>query len=166
MRDEHVPRGPVSTFGKCVDAWSQKIGEEYPVIRARYAGICRRTGQSYPVGTEIVRGEKGWELAEGWQRPPESPPPVLPPDLRFEEIGDDLGLSRRLSSDAWVRVAHLFCRRRWPGSDPSDDEDGSYMCLCDPADVHRAEDILGIPEQDRYTGTVTVIPHPEDGDLR
>ncbi len=34
-------------------------------ISAKYAGVCKRTGKEYPVGTRIVQGEKGWEIAPG-----------------------------------------------------------------------------------------------------
>ena len=34
-------------------------------MKAKFAGRCARTGQSYPAGTEIVKGSQGWELAGG-----------------------------------------------------------------------------------------------------
>jgi hypothetical protein len=32
-------------------------------MRAKYAGKCARTGASYPSGTNIVKGDMGWEVA-------------------------------------------------------------------------------------------------------
>jgi hypothetical protein len=32
-------------------------------MKARFAGKCARTGKSYPAGTEIKKGPRGWEIA-------------------------------------------------------------------------------------------------------
>lgn len=85
-------------------------------MNAKYAGKCAKTGQSYPAGTAIVKGQDGWEIS----------PCAHFPDVRhvrLQPLAAEFGCTSPASSMNRMDLNKpLFCScaRTLPGFDEKD----------------------------------------------
>ena len=79
-------------------------------MRAKFPGVCARTGKSYPAGTEIVKGGKGWEAVAA--------PSAPQADLRY--IRTTRNPEPKTANIA--QVAFCACCKERPGFDQSKPE--------------------------------------------
>ncbi len=72
-RSRGVQRGRGAALAPVVEGLLQ--GRRIEMI-SRYPGTCVKTGRAYGAGTEIVKGDKGWEIAPGASAAPVSSEPA------------------------------------------------------------------------------------------
>lgn len=121
---------------------------------SKYPGKCSRTGQAFQKGTMVLRGPKGWEMAEGWTADMWTDS-TAPPNICFGYLNSMSGrsglmLSGRVAQPLWEFISRYFEHHSLRKSDYDDEDSGGYWYLRDMWDLRLVETILGVPPENRY----------------